>query len=198
VQEGEVRRIGADRPRTVDVRLVAATHRDLRAMVERGEFRQDLLFRLAVVELRLPPLRERPGDVPLLVEHQLARLRAEDQRTRTVEDDALGRLEEHGWPGNVRELENVVRASALMAAGPTITLADVDRALGQVTAPARPGAPAGTASFEGTMEEVERRAIADRLERFGWNQLQAAKSLGMDRNTLHRKVVRYGIVRGRA
>jgi DNA-binding NtrC family response regulator len=199
VQEGEVRRIGADRPRAVDVRLVAATHRDLKAMVERGEFRQDLLFRLAVVELRLPPLRERPGDVPLLVEHLLARLRAQDERARTVEDDALARLEEHGWPGNVRELENVVRASALMAAGPTITLADVDRALGQVTPPARAGAVAGgAASFEGTMEEVERRAIADRLERFAWNQVQAAKSLGMDRNTLHRKVVRYGIVRGRA
>ncbi|MCO5168666.1 MAG: sigma-54 dependent transcriptional regulator [Planctomycetes bacterium] len=199
VQEGEVRRLGGDRPRPVDVRLVAATHRDLRAMVERGEFRQDLLFRLAVVELRLPPLRERPGDVGLLVEHLLARLGAQDRRARALEDDALARLEEHGWPGNVRELENVVSSAALLAAGPTITLADVDRALGQsLTLPGRAGAaPAagGGAALEGSIEEIERRAIAERLERFGWNQVQTARSLGMDRNTLHRKIVRYGIIR---
>ena len=210
VQQGEVRRLGGDRVRPIDVRLVAATHRDLRGMVERGEFRQDLLFRLAVVELRVPPLRERSGDVPLLVEHILRRQAQDGGEEKTVEPAAMARLEEHGWPGNVRELDNVLRAASLASREPVITIADVDHVLGnRPTGRSRPGAPSSPqaggggapagASAEllaGSLEEIEKRALQARLEAFGWNQLQAAKSLGMDRNTLHRKILRYGIVRG--
>jgi transcriptional regulator with GAF, ATPase, and Fis domain len=208
VQQGEVRRLGGDRVRPIDVRLVAATHRDLRGMVERGEFRQDLLFRLAVVELRVPPLRERPGDVPLLVEHILRRQAQDGGEEKTVEPAAMARLEEHGWPGNVRELDNVLRAASLASREPVITIAEVDHVLGnRPTGRVRPGAPSAAPApgapaaanaelLAGSLEEIEKRALQARLEAFGWNQLQAAKSLGMDRNTLHRKILRYGIVRG--
>jgi transcriptional regulator with GAF, ATPase, and Fis domain len=199
VQEGEVRRLGADAPRPISVRLVAATHRDLRAMVERGELRQDLLFRLAVVELRIPPLRERAGDVPLLARSILEKAGG----GATIDAAALERLEEHGWPGNVRELENVLSAASVIGRG-VITLAEVDHVLGEATvsiAPRRGGeAPTGDArarSGTGTLEELEKETILGRLERHGWNQVQAAKSLGLDRNTLRRKILRYGIVRGR-
>jgi transcriptional regulator with GAF, ATPase, and Fis domain len=195
LQEGEVRRLGSGRTRRVDVRVVAATTRDLRAMVEQGEFRHDLLFRLAVVELRLPPLRERRGDVPLLVRHFLE-MRAAKEGTPllAIENEALLRLEDHAWPGNVRELENMLSAAALelrdrAAGNDVITRAAVDRLL---------GAPAGTEARSLTMEEIEKRAIEERLELHGWNQAQAAESLGLDRNTLRRKIVRYGIVRGDA
>jgi DNA-binding NtrC family response regulator len=175
--------------RRVDVRVVAATNRDLRALVERGEFRHDLLFRLAVFELKLPALRERPGDIPLLVRHFLAeRARERGGPPVAIEPEALARLEEHAWPGNVRELENVLAAVALEAQD-GITRAQVDRLLGAA-------APGPQPWLAGTMEDIERRAIEERLALHGWNQAQAAKSLGLDRNTLRRKIVRYGIVKG--
>ena len=195
VQEGEVRRLGAGAARPISVRLVAATHRDLRAMVERGEFRQDLLYRLAGLELRIPPLRERPGDVPVLAEHFLARIGTARGAPVAIDPAALERLEEHGWPGNVRELENVLRAASVFASE-TIGTGEIEDALGQVRVKAGPRpAPAPVASMDGPLEDVEKRAIEERLDRFGWNQVQAAKSLGLDRNTLRRKILRYGIVR---
>jgi transcriptional regulator with GAF, ATPase, and Fis domain len=195
VQEGEVRRLGAGAARVISVRLVAATHRDLRAMVERNEFRQDLLYRLAGLELRIPPLRERPGDVPLLVEYFLARIGAERGAPVAIDPAALERLEEHGWPGNVRELENVLRGASVFASD-TIGTAEIEDALGQarVKPAARPAAGPVTTT-DGPLEDLEKRAIEERLDRFGWNQVQAAKSLGLDRNTLRRKILRYGIVR---
>ncbi len=191
LQEREVRRVGSDRMRKVDVRVVAATHRDLNAMVERGEFRHDLVFRLAAIELRIPPLRERRGDVVLLARHLTERMARESGSGLAIETEALVRLEEHAWPGNVRELENVLATAALHAEGGTITRAGIDRLLGK----ARSAPAAG-----GTLEDIERRAIEERLGLFRWNQAAAAKSLGLDRNTLRRKIVRYGIVRedGRA
>jgi transcriptional regulator with GAF, ATPase, and Fis domain len=193
VQEGEVRRLGGQAPRRVSVRILAATHRDVRAMVERGELRQDLLYRIAAVELRVPPLREREGDVALLVAHFLEKLGA-GKSALAIEPEALERLEEHAWPGNVRELENVLAAASVLGSG-TITLADVDRVLSE--SPAVILAPPAATEEGDTLEALEKRAIADRLERFGWNQVQAAKSLGLDRGTLRRKILRYGIVRGR-
>jgi DNA-binding NtrC family response regulator len=158
-------------------------------MVERGELRQDLLYRIAAVELRVPPLREREGDVELLVKHFL------EKKNTAIEPEAIERLEEHGWPGNVRELENVLSAASVLGSGP-IALADIDRVLAESAvlglAPPQEAGDAGD-----TLEALEKRAIRERLERFGWNQVQAAKSLGLDRGTLRRKILRYGIVRGR-
>ncbi|MCA8921423.1 MAG: sigma 54-interacting transcriptional regulator [Planctomycetes bacterium] len=188
VQEGEVRRVGGQTARPVDVRLVAATHRDLRALVERGAFRQDLLYRLCGFEVRIPPLRARPGDVALLAEAFLA---AEAEPLR-LHPDALARLEDHPWPGNVRELENVVRSAAILAEGGELSLAQIDEVLSAQPAPWREEG----ARLEGSMEEIERRAIVERLAACEWNQVQAARSLGIDRNTLRRKIQRHGIARG--
>ncbi len=194
LQEGEVRRVGGREACSVDVRVVAATHRDLKAMVERGEFRHDLYFRIAGVEVRLPPLRERRGDVPLLVRHLLPRLAtAAGAKTPAIEPAAIARLEEHGWPGNVRQLENVLQA--LVLRGRAITPAEVEDVLGDAPAPEPLAVPAGerAAPLAGTLEDIERRAIAERLEKLGWNQVQAAQSLGIGRKTLYLKIRRYGI-----
>ncbi|HZU97868.1 MAG TPA: sigma-54-dependent Fis family transcriptional regulator [Planctomycetota bacterium] len=194
LEEGKVRRVGGTRARAVDVRIVAATHRDLRALVEKGAFRHDLFFRLAVVEVRLPPLRDRRGDVALLAGRFLEGIgRRAGRPAPTIEPAALARLEEHGWPGNVRELANLLEAVALESPD-VISLAAVDEALARAPLltpePTRPaaGAPDGE-----TLEDLERRAILERLERFGWNQVRAAESLGIDRRTLYRKIRRYGV-----
>jgi two-component system response regulator HydG/two-component system response regulator AtoC len=199
LQEGEARRLGADKTTKVDVRVLSASNRDLRAMVERGEFRHDLLFRVAVVQIQIPPLRERQGDVPLLVEHVLEDFAAGAKTVPTLEPAAMARLEEHAWPGNIRELENVVRA-ATVTGSPEITLAEIDQLL--AASPVTPPPPGGRAgpsgpALSGTLDLIEKAAIAQRLEQFGWNQVRTAESLGIDRNTLRRKVLRHGIVQGR-
>jgi DNA-binding NtrC family response regulator len=209
LQEGEVRRMGGEQVRPASLRLVAATQRDLGALVERGLFRQDLLFRLAVVEIRIPPLRERREDLGDLARQILDRLAASGETKRlVVEPGALERLEAHGWPGNVRELENVLRAAALGARDESIDVLDVESALGfgEPASPPPPPLPVApparreggaTPALDGTMEQIESLVIRERLERFGWNQVRAAESLGVDRTTLRRKITRYGIVRGR-
>ena len=198
LQEGEVRRLGSEKTRRVDVRVVAATSRDLPALVASGELRQDLYFRLVVVELALPPLRERRGDVPLLVERFLAdAARRTGGAPRAIEPAALARLEEHAWPGNVRELENAL-SRLLLATPGALTLAHVESALAlsPASSPAvSTRAPAPV--LDGTLEEVERRTVEARLERFDWNQAKVAESLGMDPRTLYRKIRRWGLRRSR-
>ncbi len=190
LQEGEVRRVGGDRMRPVDVRLVSSTTKELAALVERGVLRNDLLYRLAVVEVRIPPLRERLEDLAVLVPRLLGDGLA-------LGPGALERLEEHAWPGNVRELENVLRAAALQAKKGVVDLAAVESVLGPAPAAAPAPARSGTLVLGGTIEEIERRAILERLESLDWNQVKAAESLGLDRTTLRRKLTRYGIARPR-
>jgi transcriptional regulator with GAF, ATPase, and Fis domain len=195
LQEGEVRRLGSDRTREVDVRVVAATHRNLQEMVEHGTFRHDLLFRLSVVVMRIPPLRERKHDIGLLVPHLLSVIAARNggAPATAIEPDALARLEEHAYPGNVRELENILAAACVMARG-SIRRSDIEAVIGRGLSGEAPKPLA--VQLEGPLESIEKRAIEERLEQFQWNQVQAAASLGMDRNTLRRKILRYGITRG--
>ncbi|HWP35581.1 MAG TPA: sigma 54-interacting transcriptional regulator [Thermodesulfobacteriota bacterium] len=190
-----VTRLGSSTAVPVDVRVVAATHRDLEAEVRAGRFREDLFFRLHVVPIEVPPLRERLEDLPLLAAHLLERLGA--GRGRSLAPAALARLAAHDWPGNVRELRNVLERAALLADGDLIE-ADHLRF-------ARVGPAAGSAEGGGAtarrgparrMEEVEREAIVAALEATGWNKRAAARALGIAKSTLHEKLRKWGLRAG--
>jgi DNA-binding NtrC family response regulator len=190
LQEGEIRAVGEDRPRRVDVRVVAATHRDLAALAARGAFREDLYYRLKVVELRVPPLRERPEDVAPLARHFLARYAERfGVQLPPVADALLDRLRAHGWPGNVRELENAIES--LVALSPEGAL-DLDLLPGA----ARAADAAGALTLKQRVEAYERGLVVAALEATHGNQSEAARTLGVSRVTLHDKLRKYGLARG--
>jgi DNA-binding NtrC family response regulator len=184
----EFRRVGGSQLIKTDVRIIAATNRDLKKLVEAGSFREDLFYRLNVIPVTLPPLRERKEDIPLLVEHFLAQLRTEMRKPlEGVSAEALEILMAHDWPGNVRELRNVLERGAVLARGPIVTPLDLE------VAP--PGVPAGAATTEATdsLREVERKHIEATLRQHNWNITRSAKALGIDRVTLYNKIKRYQI-----
>jgi DNA-binding NtrC family response regulator len=183
----EFRRVGGTQLIKTDVRVIAATNRDLKKLVESGTFREDLYYRLNVIPVTLPPLRERKEDVPLLVEHFLAQLRVEMRKPlEAVSADALEMLMAHDWPGNVRELRNILERGAVLARGPIITPMQLDLA-----PPTGPGtAPGETAD---SLREVERKHIVVTLKQHDWNITRSAKALGIDRVTLYNKIKRYQI-----
>lgn len=178
----------------VDVRLVAATHRDLEAMVAEGSFRQDLLYRLSVIRTELPPLRERAEDIPDLVRH-FARMLGDDMGRRIdhIDDHAAAVLARYRWPGNVRELRNVVERALVLGDGPVLELDDLPPELGRAASPTSAPRP-GSASRQGgapavrTLAEVEKEAIAVALDATEGNKARAAALLGIDRSTLYRKL----------
>jgi DNA-binding NtrC family response regulator len=179
-----VERVGGRQRIRVNVRLVTATNRDLEGMLGRGEFRQDLYYRLRVVELTLPPLRERYEDIPLLAQHFVS------LHGRRMGKDALhlarGALElllRHDFPGNVRELENLVEAAAALTSGDRVDAEDVRLAMGVGRVP--------TGAQAGTLDEVLRLHVTQTLERHGGNRAAAARALGIDRTTLYRMLVRW-------
>jgi transcriptional regulator with GAF, ATPase, and Fis domain/Tfp pilus assembly protein PilF len=197
LQEGELRRVGAERTRKIDVRVVVATNRDLQRMVEEGKFRQDLFFRLAVARIALPPLRERREDIPLIVEHLLAKRAREaaggDAKAtpKPLDAPALARLVAYRWPGNVRELENeLTRAYAL--SGDRITLADLSPAVA-AAGDAESVAPTDFDSLllKPRVERLERSLLREALGRSGNNQTKAAELLGLSRFGLQKKLKRY-------
>ncbi len=185
LQEREIVRVGGRRPIPVDVRLVAATHQDLEALVARGLFREDLYYRLKGVEVELPPLRERRGEIPLLVRSFTEEFcRREGIPVPPFRSEALALLMAHDYPGNVRELQNLVEGAVSLAEG------EVDAALVRSLMNAPPGGAAGAAATGPDaldLESVERRHIARVLELTGGNKSEAAKLLGLDRKTLQRK-----------
>ena len=180
LQEGEIRRVGESTPVPVDVRVVAATNKDLKAMVGEGRFREDLLYRLDVVHLHLPPLRERREDIPALVEH-FAALHGRGGTRPVVTEEAMARLAAYDWPGNVRQLENVVaRALALNMTG-VLTPADFPAPIGD--------APKKLTTLVGdmpTLAELSRRYAAHVLQTVGGNKSEAARLLEVDRKTLYK------------
>jgi DNA-binding NtrC family response regulator len=189
-------RVGGNEALPTDARIVAATNRDLARAVADGSFRQDLFYRLNVIPVRLPPLRERPEDIPLLVEHLLERLSMELGRSLPrVSPEAMALLLAHPWPGNVRELRNVLERAAVVT--DSDTLEPVHLGLSS-PGPGTAGAPPASASALVTLEEVERRHIALTLERVAGNVTRAARSLGIDRATLYNKIRRYGLRRPEA
>jgi DNA-binding NtrC family response regulator len=187
LEERKLQRVGGNEPVEVDVRVIAATHRDLRKLAGEGKFREDLFYRLNVIPIQLPPLRDRKEDVPLLVEHFLETLAVElDKRLEGVSADALAALMAHSWPGNVRELRNVLERGAVVAQGSVIQVAD----LGLRAAAAGAPGPSGRTEPP-SLDEIERRHVVEVLSFTGGNVTQAARILGIDRVTLYNKMRRY-------
>ena len=190
LQDRSVQRIGGTTSRTVDVRVIAATHQDLEARSKTGEFRQDLFFRLAVLTLPMMPLRQRPEDIPVFAEHILARIASKrGEKPYLLDHDAVELLMSHPWPGNIRELENVLeRASAFCEQG-QIGPAD----LGLFHPPKSP-AESSSGTLAGlTLAEIERRAIIETLAACGGNKKAAARSLGIDEKSIYNKMKRLDI-----
>jgi DNA-binding NtrC family response regulator len=188
LEEQRFRRLGEVKDRRVDVRLIAATHVDLRAQVASKAFRSDLYFRISTLPLRVPPLRERPGDVALLAEHLLGRIARELGRMDLrLSDEARDALAAWSWPGNVRELRNVLERAALLASQPVLTRRDLrfDGA-GSLEAEA----------VSGSLEEMEKRAIERALAEEGGNVVRAAKRLQVPRSTLYQKIKAHGLKAG--
>jgi DNA-binding NtrC family response regulator len=190
IQEREMLRVGATVPVHVDVRFIAATHRDLQQDVQAGHFRQDLFFRLNVIAIRLPPLAEREGDVPLLANFFLAQKRVAMQKEiKKIEPAAMELLKRYSWPGNVRELENTIERAVAMAEGDTVRAADLPAHINQLTIETYRHTPGEIP----TLEEMEKRYILWVLEKYKGNKTQAAAAMGIDRVSLWRKLKRFGM-----
>jgi DNA-binding NtrC family response regulator len=191
LQTGELERVGSSQTRHVNVRLVAATNADLRSEVAAGRFREDLLFRLNTIELRLPPLRERREDILPLAQYFLRRHAARYARTRSgFSDEALRLLRGYEWPGNVRELDHAVERAVLLSRSETLEAADLALAP-PAGAPAR--RPGEAAPAPASLEELEREAIRQALSRHDGNVSLAARALGLSRSALYRRLQRHGL-----
>ena len=199
LQDKEVRSVGSDRSQRVDVRVIAATNKDLGEQVRRGLFREDLFYRLQVIPIALPPLRERRSDVPILVDHFLARHNAGRARPLAIAEEALVHLWEYDWPGNVRELENVIERLAVLCdggrIGPDDLPANVRAFLSEKRLP-RPVLGAEGIDLNRAVEEFEGRLIAEALERTRGNKQAAARLLGLKRTTLVAKLRKVRPVEG--
>jgi DNA-binding NtrC family response regulator len=194
LQTREVLPVGGSRARTVDVRVVAATNRDLRAEVAAGRFREDLYFRLAVIPIRLPPLRERPEDILPLARHFLARWSAELGRRLdgwTPEVEAW--LLRHGWPGNVRELENLIERAAVLARDDRISLEDLLLEAGPGPGGEIDDGDEGELTLQAHLDRAAERRIRGALARCEGRRAEAARSLGVERTTLYRLMKKFGI-----
>lgn len=189
LQDGEIRPVGATQATTTDTRLVAATNRDLQQMIQQGNFREDLFYRLNVISVTLPPLRERREDIPLLAEHFLERAGRKHGRAFRLSPEALECLLRYPWPGNVRELENAMERTAILAHAAQIGVEDIPPhiAVGMSLGPAP-----SLAALQ-RLADIERAHILQALERVGWNHSRAADALGIGRTTLWRKLKEYGL-----
>jgi DNA-binding NtrC family response regulator len=190
LQEREVKRVGDTQNHPVDVRLIAATNRDLAQAVKEGAFREDLYYRLNVIPIVIPELKERSEDIPLLATHFLLMFTKEAKAPiEGISKEAMRLLLEYDWPGNVRELENAIERAVILGRGPQLLPEDLPEPLRARQVERRrepnPGQP--------TLEELEREYITAILQETGWHRLKAAQILGIDRRTLYRKIRTYGL-----
>ena len=197
LQERIVEPLGSVTPVSVDVRFIAATNRDLPAMIAAGQFREDLYYRLNVLEIRIPPLRERAEDIPLLVDYLLAKLcRKNNRPIRNASREFLDALSRHEWRGNVRELENVLERSLILCRGDMLDVRDLPE---HVLSPSRPGqvssqpGPSGALPPENPLEAAERRALEETLRRHAGHRERTAEALGISRRTLQYRLKKYGL-----
>lgn len=200
LQEGVITRIGGASAIEVDVRVLAATNKTLAEEIDAGRFRDDLFYRLNVVPIAVPPLRDRVEDIPLLIEHFSRQLAAQGVSGRTFAEDAIRTLQKRPWLGNVRELRNAVERLLILAAGKLVTAADVERLLprgeGGSGVPLQDAAEAAT--FEDFQRDAERAFILARLRENDWNVAETARALAMPRSNLYKKIEKYGLNRERA
>jgi len=190
IQEKEVLPVGGENPVAVDVRFIAATHRDLKEDVEKGHFRQDLFYRLNVITIKPPPLADRDGDIPMLAFHFLTQKReAMKKEIQSIDREAMDLLCQYSWPGNVRELENVIERAMALASGTTIVSADLPEYIRNLSVETY----RRKSSTMPTLDEQEQNYIKWVLEKCAGNKTQAAKIMGIDRVSLWRKLKRYGI-----
>ncbi len=191
LQEREFERLGSNKTRQIDVRILAATNRDLRAALEEGSFREDLYYRLNVVPINIPPLRERTEDIPFLAEHFVKRLSQETgAKANSISEAAIRKLAQHHWPGNVRELQNVIERSLVLATGDRLEASDIK------LDEDRRGKDAAPSNFfpEGmTLDEFEQSIIREALRRANGNKSQAARMLGLTRNALRYRLAQMGM-----
>ncbi|RMH37009.1 MAG: sigma-54-dependent Fis family transcriptional regulator [Deltaproteobacteria bacterium] len=193
LQEKEFERVGGERTVRVDVRIVAATNKDLRAEVDAGRFREDLFYRLNVVPIHVPPLRERRDDIPLLVEHFIAKLAPRtNPRVRAIADDALGRMMAYRWPGNVRELENAVEQALVFAEGDAISVAALPAFLQSAGDGDRLDVPEKM-SLPEILEDLERQLILKAYAKAKGVKTETARLLGIKTSALYYKLDKYGI-----
>jgi DNA-binding NtrC family response regulator len=191
IQEQQVRRVGSTKYTPVDVRILAASNRDVGDLLRRSQFREDLYYRLAVVRIDLPALEERREDIPLLIRHFLRRFNEKNGLSVTIDPAAVKHLQQRQWPGNVRELENTVNRLAIFAPTGEITLADAEAESQRVPEAGELPAPVPVAPDR--LLELERQHILQILKQTGGNRSEAARRLGIERKTLYRKALRLGI-----
>jgi two-component system nitrogen regulation response regulator NtrX len=207
LQEGVISRVGSGKALPVDVRVIAATNKALGAEIARGRFREDLLYRLNVVPIHVPSLRERRADVPQLVTHFCAELTKGGLPSKEFDTAAVERLTAHDWQGNIRELKNAVERLLILASGPTVTPSDVERLVGKGGGDAGRGKSAAAsaaggdaawlrvATFEEFKQSAERAFLLGKLQEHDWNVSETARTLQMPRSNLYKKIERYGLGR---
>jgi DNA-binding NtrC family response regulator len=192
IQEQQVRRVGSTRHIPVDVRVIAASNKDVPALIKAGLFREDLYYRLGVVQIALPAINERRQDIPLLVAHFLQQFNQKNERAVTIEPAAVARLQQMDWPGNVRELENMLHRLAIFTSTSQVTLADVETEVHRAAA-SEPKAMAAAVAVPDRLIEMERDHIVRVLKEARGNKAEAARRLGIERKTLYKKALRLGI-----
>jgi two-component system nitrogen regulation response regulator NtrX len=193
LEEGEVEPVGGKSPIKVNVRVLSATNKNLEDDAEKGDFRQDLLFRINVIPISAPPLRQRTGDIEILTKYFIGSFCEENgKKVKDVKQDAVRKLEEYSWPGNVRELKNCMERLAIMVASDTITAKNVESLLPMTTRPSTEGL-----SFQEQVDDFEKRVIQETLARTGGNVKKTAELLKTDRANLYRKIRKYDLLVGR-
>jgi len=197
LQDGEFERVGETKTRTANVRIVAATNQDLEKLIYEGKFRNDLYYRLNIIAIDLPPLRDRKEDISLLVEHFIEKHSKNLKKViNGIAEDALEKLLGYSWPGNVRELENVIERACVLTRTAMIQLMDLPENVlnaAEKVSPAMIAAPSNGGSLKDALRDPERKLILDALDRSGWNKKEAAKALGINRTTLYKKMNQFGI-----
>jgi len=207
LQATEFERVGGNKTIRVDTRIVAATHKDLRQAIPKGEFREDLYYRLNVISIELPPLRDRRDDIPALAEHFLVRYGREMAKPVRLSAEVLDRLTHYRWPGNIRELQNVVERAVVLCDSEQLTVADLPREIlepsgGPAPEPppsaalaetGEPGSPEHPTDLTARLDALEKAIILEALQKYRWNQTKVAASLGLKRSSLQYKMKKHGL-----